>query len=161
MHTGLKKRTLNLCSLITHLHHIFGFGVLSACAHASGVCEFCLCPLSGYPPPLPNSPFGPKEQLPWWPYPSGLVGGDLSQSLSAIPSNLSPSPFFLFLQEKKIANPSQPLKEFLKKNIWNSHFCAAVEACNMWRIERWVTCLCLCSSYWVWFSVIHKQKWYS
>lgn len=155
MQTG-PNRTLNLSGLITYLHLVEAF-----------VCVLFVSTLrrASTPPLFFNSPFGLKEQLPWRQYSSGLVGRACSQSFSVILSNLSPSPFFASLLEKKnslaLQNHATSLKGFfLKKKVETSTCMPQLKHATCYKKDNeWHVFVVATPA--AFNSEIHKQKWYS
>lgn len=130
------------------------------CGHACEASEFALCPFSGWPPPLHSfltHLMAPKNSCHGDHARQVLVGRACSQSLSTILSNLSPSPFFFFLQEKNQINNSRSTTTPLHWKV----FCKNEELklphasffFNMLQKERWVGHFCCCH------CELYSQQW--
>lgn len=157
------------------------------CGHACEASEFALCPFSGWPPPLRSfltHLMAPKNSCHGDHARQVLVGRACSQNLSTILSNLSPSPFFFFLQEKNQINNSRstttPLHwkvfckneelklphasfffNMLQKERWVGHFCCC--HCELYS-QQWLTAhlFCLLLSFFFWYTylrVLHHSAW--
>lgn len=136
--------------------------------HACEASGFALCPFSGWPPPLRSfltHLMAPKNSCHGDHARQVLVGRACSQSLSTILSNLSPSPFFFFLQEKNQINNSRSTTTPLHWKV----FCKNEELklphasffFNMLQKERWVACFCCCCYDSVWCCEIYSQQWFT